>query len=220
MSCLPWFQPQANESSMAIETVLAGTRFIPVLTIERSEDAVPLCRTLLDAGLPVLEVTLRTEAALAAVEAAAKALPRAIVGVGTVLDAADFARARDAGARFAVSPGLNMDLVEAAEAAGMDYLPGIQTSSEAMAAYRQGMRSLKFFPAKAAGGVYGLKQLAPLYPGLKFCPTGGITFEDAPEFLAEANVACIGGGLATPAALVAERNWDAIADLARRAAAL
>ncbi len=205
---------------MAIETVLAATRFIPVLTIERSEDAVPLCETLLAAGLPVLEVTLRTASALAAVEAAAKALPEAIVGVGTVLDTGDFARACDAGARFAVSPGLNMDLVEAASQAGMDYLPGIQTSSEAMAAYRQGMRSLKFFPAKAAGGAYGLKQLAPLYPGLRFCPTGGITFEDAPDFLAETNVACIGGGLATPAGLVADRNWAAIADLARRAAAL
>jgi 2-dehydro-3-deoxyphosphogluconate aldolase/(4S)-4-hydroxy-2-oxoglutarate aldolase len=205
---------------MAIETVLASTRFIPVLTIERTEDAEPLCETLLGAGLPVLEITLRTTAALAAVEAAARALPEAIIGVGTVLDAADFARARDAGARFAVSPGLNMDLVDAAEDAGMDYLPGIQTSSEAMAAYREGMRSLKFFPAKAAGGVYGLKQLAPLYPGLMFCPTGGITFDDAPDFLAEANVACIGGGLATPAQLVADRNWDGIADLARRAAAL
>lgn len=205
---------------MAIETVLASTRFIPVLMIERAEDAVPLCETLVAAGLPVLEITLRTTAALSAVEAAAKALPEAIVGVGTVLEAADFARARDAGARFAVSPGLNMDLVDAAEDAGMDYLPGIQTSSEAMAAYREGMRSLKFFPAKAAGGVYGLKQLAPLYPGLMFCPTGGITFDDAPDFLAEANVACIGGGLATPAKLVADRNWDEIAGLARRAAAL
>jgi 2-dehydro-3-deoxyphosphogluconate aldolase / (4S)-4-hydroxy-2-oxoglutarate aldolase len=205
---------------MAIETVLNSTRFIPVLTIDRPEDALPLCTTLVEAGLPVLEITLRTASALGAVEAASKALPDAVIGVGTVLDVADFARARDAGATFAVSPGLNMDLVEAASAAGIDYLPGIQTSSEAMAAYRQGMRSLKFFPAKAAGGTYGLKQLAPLYPGLRYCPTGGITFDDAPDFLAEPNVACIGGALASPVKLVAEKNWGAIAALAQRAAAL
>ena len=205
---------------MAIETVLSRTRFIPVLTIDRPEDALPLCTTLVEAGLPVLEITLRTSPALAAVEAAAKALPNAIIGVGTVLDAGDFIRARDAGASFAVSPGLNMDLVEAAAAAGIDYLPGIQTSSEAMTAYRQGMRSLKFFPAKAAGGIHGLKQLAPLYPGLKYCPTGGLTFDDAPEFLAQSNVACIGGGLATPAKLVAGQEWAAIGELAKRAATL
>ena len=205
---------------MAIATVLSRTRFIPVLTIDRLEDAVPLCTTLVEAGLPVLEITLRTAAAFGAVEAAAKALPDAMVGVGTVLNGADFVRARDAGATFAVSPGLNMDLVEAASVAGIDYLPGIQTSSEAMAAYRQGLRCLKFFPVKVAGGTDALKQLAPLYPGLRYCPTGGISFDDAPDFLAEPNVACIGGGLATPARLVAEGNWPAIADLARRAAAL
>jgi 2-dehydro-3-deoxyphosphogluconate aldolase / (4S)-4-hydroxy-2-oxoglutarate aldolase len=214
------FYLQAKESSMTIETVLGATRFIPVLTIDNPEDALPLCETLVGAGLPVLEITLRTAAALGAVEAVAKALPEAIVGVGTVLDGGDFGRARDAGATFAVSPGLNMDLVADAAAAGIDYLPGIQTSSEAMSAYRQGMRSLKFFPAKTAGGVYGLKQLAPLYPGLRFCPTGGITFEDAPEFLAEENCACVGGALASPTNLIAEKNWPAIAALAKRAAAL
>lgn len=205
---------------MAIETVLNSTRFIPVLTIDRLEDALPLCTTLVEAGLPVLEITLRTAAALGAVEAAAKAFPNAIVGVGTVLDPTDFARARDAGATFTVSPGLNIDLMEAAEVAGIDYLPGIQTSSEAMIAYRRGIRSLKFFPAKAMGGTYGLKQLAPLYPGLRFCPTGGLTFDDAPAFLAEPNVACFGGGLASPANLVEGRNWTAISALAKRAAAL
>jgi 2-dehydro-3-deoxyphosphogluconate aldolase / (4S)-4-hydroxy-2-oxoglutarate aldolase len=205
---------------MAIETVLSRTRFIPVLTIDRSADAVPLCTTLVEAGLPVLEITLRTVAALDAVEAASKALPEAMIGVGTVLDGADFARARDAGASFAVSPGLNLDLVDAASAADLDYLPGIQTSSEAMTAYRRGLRSLKFFPVKVAGGTGALRQLAPLFPGLRYCPTGGITFDDAPEFLAEPNVACIGGALATPANLVAEKNWNAIAKLARRAATL
>jgi 2-dehydro-3-deoxyphosphogluconate aldolase/(4S)-4-hydroxy-2-oxoglutarate aldolase len=205
---------------MAIENVLAASRFIPVLTIERPEDAIPLCTTLFEAGLPVLEITLRTASALAAVEAAASVLPDAIIGVGTVLDPADFAPALDAGAVFAVSPGLNMDLVETAEDFGIDYLPGIQTSSEAMAAWREGLRCLKFFPAKVAGGTHCLKQLAPLYPGLKFCPTGGITFEEAPAFLAEPNVACIGGSLATPAKLVEARDWKGIGEMARKVAAL
>jgi len=205
---------------MAIEAVLRGTRMIPVLTIDHPEDAVPLCSALAEGGLPVLEITLRTSAALGAVEAAAKALPEATIGVGTLLDAADFARARDAGASFAVSPGLSLELVDAASDAGIDYLPGIQTSSEAMNGYRAGLRALKFFPAKAAGGTYGLKQLAPLYPGLMFCPTGGIGFDDAPDYLAQPNVACIGGSFASPSDLVAARDWPAITALARKAAAL
>ena len=209
-----------KESAMAIETVLRSTRMIPVLTIERMEDAVPLCSALAEGGLPVLEITLRTGPALAAVEAVATALPESTIGVGTLLDAADFARSRDAGAGFAVSPGLSMDLVAAAGADGIAYLPGIQTSSEAMNAYRAGLRALKFFPAKAAGGTYGLKQLAPLYPGLMFCPTGGIGFADAPDYLAQPNVACVGGSFASPGDLVAARDWSAITALARKAAAL
>ncbi len=171
-------------------------------------------------GLLVLEITLRTASALAAVEAVAKALPEAIVGVGTLLESADFARARDAGAVFAVSPGLNMDLVDQAASAELAYLPGIQTSSEAMTAYRAGLRCLKFFPARAGGGIYGLQQLAPLYPGLRFCPTGGIGFDDAPDYLAEPNVACVGGSFASPRALIESGDWSAIAELAARAAAL
>ena len=205
---------------MAIDAVLRRTRMIPVLTINQVADAVPLCAALVEGGLPVLEITLRTASALAAVEAVAKALPEASVGIGTLLDGADFARARDAGACFAVSPGLNMDLVADARSVGIDYLPGIQTSSEAMTAYRAGLRSLKFFPAKAAGGTQGLGQLAPLYPGLMFCPTGGIGFNDAPDYLAQANVACIGGSFASPSDLVAAGDWTAITKLARQAAAL
>lgn len=205
---------------MAIDAILQRSRMIPVLTINRLEDAVPLCEALAEGGLPVLEITLRTAPALAAVEAAAKALPEVHIGVGTLLDSGDLSRARDAGARFAVSPGLNMDLVEAARATGLDYLPGIQTSSEAMTAYRAGLRSLKFFPAKAAGGTFALQQLAPLYPGILYCPTGGIGFDDAPDYLALGNVACIGGSFASPADLVAAGDWPAITKLARRAAAL
>ncbi|MBM86063.1 MAG: keto-deoxy-phosphogluconate aldolase [Rhodospirillaceae bacterium] len=205
---------------MAIENVLKLARVIPVLTIEDVEDAVPLCSALAEGGLPVLEITLRTPAAIPSVEMAVKALPDATIGVGTLLDETDFAKARDAGAKFAVSPGLNMDLVAASVVEEIDYLPGIQTSSEAMSAYRSGLRALKFFPAKAAGGTYGLAQLAPLYPGLVFCPTGGISLDEAPAYLDQPNVACVGGSFASPNDLVTARDWTAITELARHAAAL
>ena len=126
----------------------------------------------------------------------------------------------DSGACFAVSPGLNMDLVEQAQKDNLAYLPGIQTSSEAMTAYRYGLRALKFFPAKAAGGIYGLKQLQPLYPDLEFCPTGGIDFSDAPEYLRERNVACVGGSFASPSDLIEQRDWKEITRLAKMAASL
>ena len=205
---------------MAIEDILNLARVIPVLTIDHAEDAVPLCSALAEGGLPVLEIALRTPVALPAVEMAAKALPDTTIGVGTLLDDADFARARDAGALFAVSPGLSMDLVAASVVDEIDYLPGVQTSSEAMSAYRSGIRALKFFPAKAGGGTYGLAQLAPLYPGLVFCPAGGISIDDAPDYLNQPNVACVGGSFASPNDLIGARNWTAITELARRAAAL
>jgi 2-dehydro-3-deoxyphosphogluconate aldolase/(4S)-4-hydroxy-2-oxoglutarate aldolase len=149
-----------------------------------------------------------------------KELPEINVGVGTLLDPMDFSRAKNSGACFAVSPGLNMDLVEQAQKDNLAYLPGIQTSSEAMTAYRHGLRALKFFPAKAAGGIYGLKQLQPLYPDLEFCPTGGIDFSDAPEYLRERNVACVGGSFASPSDLIEQQDWKEITRLAKMAASL
>ena len=181
---------------MQIKELLSTTPMIPVLTMNNLDDTLPLCTALMAGGLSVIEITLRTKPALKAVEIISKELPEISVGVGTLLDPVDLIRAKNSGACFAVSPGLNMDLVEQAQKDNLAYLPGIQTSSEAMTAYRYGLRTLKFFPAKAAGGIYGLKQLQPVYPALEFCPTGGIDFSDAPKYLREKNVVCVGGSFA------------------------
>ena len=205
---------------MHIKELLSTTRMIPVLTINNLNDTLPLCAALMAGGLSVIEITLRTKTALNAVEMISKELPEISVGVGTLLDPMDLIRAKNSGACFAVSPGLNMDLVEQAQKDNLAYLPGIQTSSEAMMAYRYGLRVLKFFPAKAAGGIYGLKQFQPVYPDLDFCPTGGIDFSDAPEYLRERNVLCVGGSFASPSDLIEQRNWKEITRLATMAASL
>ena len=205
---------------MHIKELLSTTRMIPVLTINNLNDTLPLCAALMAGGLSVIEITLRTKTALNAVEMISKELPEISVGVGTLLDPMDLIRAKNSGACFAVSPGLNMDLVEQAKKDNLAYLPGIQTSSEAMMAYRYGLRALKFFPAKAAGGIYGLKQFQPVYPDLNFCPTGGIDFSDAPEYLRERNVLCVGGSFASPSDLIEQRNWKEITRLATMAASL
>ena len=205
---------------MQIKELLSTTRIIPVLTINNLNDTLPLCAALMAGGLSVIEITLRTKPALNAVEMISKELPEISVGVGTLLDPMDLIRAKNSGACFAVSPGLNMDLVEQAQKDNLAYLPGIQTSSEAMTAYRYGLRALKFFPAKAAGGIYGLKQFQPVYPDLDFCPTGGIGFSDAPEYLRERNVLCVGGSFASPSDLIEQRNWKEITRLATMAASL
>ena len=205
---------------MHIKELLSTTRMIPVLTINNLNDTLPLCAALMAGGLSVIEITLRTKTALNAVEIISKELPEISVGVGTILDPMDLIRAKNSGACFAVSPGLNMDLVEQAQKDNLAYLPGIQTSSEAMTAYRYGLRALKFFPAKAAGGIYGLKQFQPVYPDLDFCPTGGIDFSDAPDYLRERNVLCVGGSFASPSDLIEQRNWKEITRLATMAASL
>ncbi len=205
---------------MSIDEILNQNRIIPVLTIHQLGDAIPLCSALLDGGLTVLEITLRTPTALDAIEQIKGRFPEACLGVGTLLESSDFDRALNAGASFAVSPGLNMDLVKDANKAGISYLPGVQTNSEAMTAYRAGLRFLKFFPAKSAGGSDMLKQFYPLYPELMFCPTGGVKFHDAASYLSEPNVICIGGSFASPSEFVKNRDWQGISQLARQAAAL
>ena len=205
---------------MQIKELLSTTPMIPVLTMNNLDDTLPLCTALMAGGLSVIEITLRTKPALKAVEIISKELPEISVGVGTLLDPVDLIRAKNSGACFAVSPGLNMDLVEQAQKDNLAYLPGIQTSSEAMTAYRYGLRTLKFFPAKAAGGIYGLKQLQPVYPDLEFCPTGGIDFSDAPKYLREKNVVCVGGSFASPPDLIEQENWKEITRLATMAASL
>ena len=205
---------------MNIRQVMALAPVIPVVTVDGVDQAVGLARALAAGGLPVIEITLRTPSAMEAVAAVAAQVPEAVVGAGTVLDVADVARVKAAGAAFAVSPGLDLELVAAARAAGLPYLPGIQTSSEAMAARKAGLDALKFFPAKAAGGTYALQRLSPVYPTLLFCPSGGIVSDDAPAYLALANVACVGGSFPAPGDRVAAGDWAAVTALARRAAGL
>ena len=200
---------------MSIREVIQGSTAIPVLTITEVSVGVELCRALHAGGLKVLEVTLRTPQALDAVSAVAKALPDAIVGVGTLTRPEEFQRSRDAGARFAVSPGLTHRLAIAATESRLPYLPSAITPSEVMAAREWGFSTLKFFPCKAAGGGAALKNLAPVFPDVAFCPTGGLTAEDFRDYLALANVVCVGGTWMMPAKLVDARDWKGIEAIAR-----
>jgi 2-dehydro-3-deoxyphosphogluconate aldolase/(4S)-4-hydroxy-2-oxoglutarate aldolase len=193
---------------------------IPVLTLEGPADGVPVARALVAGGLPVLEVTLRTPGALEAVRAIAAEVPGAVVGVGTVVETAQFAAARQAGARFAVSPGHTDRLLRAAAEAGLPFLPGMATASEAMTLAERGYRCLKFFPAESSGGAGFLRALQAPLPTLRFCPTGGIDAQRAVEYLALPNVPCVGGSWPVPASAVAAADWRRIEDLARAAAAL
>lgn len=205
---------------MDIAEVAARAPVIPVLTIERTADAVPLARALVKGGLPVLEITLRTTVALDALRAIAAEIPEATVGAGTLLEPRQFDEVRKAGARFAVSPGCTPQLVAAAKAAGLPFMPGIQTVSEAMRLAEQGFGLMKFFPADGAGGIAWLKAVAAPLAGLRFCPTGGIAAESASHYLAIANVACVGGSWVAPRDAVAAGQWERIERLAAAAAAL
>ncbi len=188
---------------------------IPVIVIQRLQDAVPLAQALVDGGVRVLEVTLRTPVALAAIGAIARAVPQAIVGAGTVRSAADARAAKDAGSAFAVSPGYTTAVAAACRAAALPLLPGVATASEVMAALADGIHFLKFFPASAAGGIAMLKALAGPFPDVFFCPTGGITAETAALFLALPSVKVCGGSWLTPADAVLAGDWARITQLAR-----
>ena len=205
---------------MDISAIANLAPVVPVLTIERLADAVPLARALVKGGLPVLEVTLRTAAALAALAAIAAEVPDAVVGAGTVLQPRQFADVTRAGARFAVSPGCTPTLVTAARAAGLPFLPGIQTVSEAMVLAEQGFGLLKFFPADSAGGLAWLKAVAAPLAGLRFCPTGGVGADTAQSYLSLANVACVGGSWVAPRDAVASGDWRRIERLAAAASQL
>jgi 2-dehydro-3-deoxyphosphogluconate aldolase/(4S)-4-hydroxy-2-oxoglutarate aldolase len=197
-----------------------STSVIPIITLDRVEDAVPVAEALLEGGLGTIEVTLRTPASLAAIAAIAKALPEARVGAGTVLRTADITAARDAGARFLVSPGLTSDLAAAGLASGLPYLPGAVTSSEILAAREMSFTFLKFFPAREAGGPAMLRAYAAVFQGIVFCPTGGVTEENAAEYLALPNVPLVGGTWVANAEAIGSRDWRGIAARAKRAAAL
>ena len=193
---------------------------IPVIVLQRVQDAVPLAEALLAGGVKVLEVTMRTPVALQCIEAIAKAVPEAIVGAGTIRSAADAQVALDAGSRFAVSPGYTSAIGATCQRIGLPLLPGVATASEVMSATADGLHFLKFFPAMQAGGIPMLKALAGPFTDVVFCPTGGISLETAPQFLALPNVKVCGGSWLTPADAVASGDWARITRLAREAQAL
>ena len=204
----------------AIRGILARVPVVPVLVIEEIEHAAPLARALCAGGLTVLEITLRTPVALAAIEAMRAAEPTAIVGAGTLTRPAEMAQARAAGAQFGVTPGLTRELAAAASAAALPLLPGIMTPTELVAAREAGYDTLKFFPAQQAGGIAMLQAFAGPFAEARFCPTGGITRENAPSYLELGNVLCVGGSWPAPAVLVRRGDWAGIEKLAREASSL
>jgi len=203
-----------------LDQILRTAPVMPVMVIEHLSDAVPLARALVDSGLCVLEITLRTACAIDAIREIRQALPQAIVGAGTVLNENDIQRCLDAGAEFLVSPGATDNLLQAAKQFRANLLPGVATVSEAMRAAELGFEHLKLFPAEAVGGVALLKSIAGPLPHMKFCPTGGISVNNAASYLALDNVLCIGGSWMAGKELVNTQQWDRIAELARAAAAL
>lgn len=192
---------------------------IPVLVVKDASTAFPLAQALVSGGLPVLEVTLRTESALEVIREMAK-VEGGIVGAGTVLTRADAEAAKEAGAKFAVSPGATDALLTACEELDLPILPGAATASEAMALLERGYTVQKFFPAEASGGAAALKAIGAPLPQIVFCPTGGIGPHNVQDYLSLSNTRCVGGSWVAPADLVAQRDWTAIQDLARTAAAL
>ena len=193
---------------------------IPVIVINKVEDAVPMAEALLEGGIKVLEVTLRTSFALPAMEAIAKSVPDAIVGAGTVRSIKDAQACKDVGCQFAVSPGYTSELGQAAREMGLPLLPGVSTGSEIMMANADDYYFLKLFPAVAVGGINLLKGFSGPFGDVKFCPTGGVTVESAPQFLALPNVVVCGGTWLTPADAVAAKNWSHITKLAKEASAI
>ncbi|WP_350333652.1 bifunctional 4-hydroxy-2-oxoglutarate aldolase/2-dehydro-3-deoxy-phosphogluconate aldolase [Coralliovum pocilloporae] len=207
------------KSMVALDDFCSRAPIIPVLSVERASDAVPLAKALIAGGLPVLEVTLRTDAALDVIRAMAR-VNGGVVGAGTVLTSSQAEEVKKAGARFCVSPGATEALLDACEMLELPLLAGAATASEVMRLMERGYRYAKFFPAEAAGGIPMLKSLNGPLPDMRFCPTGGLTPDNAADYLSLPNVVCAGGSWVAPAALVRQGGWSEIEALARQAAAL
>ncbi len=197
-------------------SLLSNSPVVPVITIEDLESAVPLARALVAGGLSVLEITLRTPCAMAAIERICDQVPEAVAGAGTVTRAEDFSLLKDLGAQFAISPGATPALYEAAADSGLPFLPGIASASELMQGLERGYDCFKFFPANAIGGVVALRALYGPFPNARFCPTGGITEETLSDYLSLPNVVAAGGSWFAPAADVAAGRWELITERARR----
>ncbi|MDB5971799.1 MAG: keto-deoxy-phosphogluconate aldolase [Hydrocarboniphaga sp.] len=205
---------------MKIDDILALGPVIPVIVIKQLEHAVPLARALVGGGIRVLEVTLRTPAALAAIRAIGEQVPDAVVGVGTITRVQDLKDSLAAGAKFGVSPGVTPALLEAIRDSGMPFLPGAMTPSDVMLRRDAGFTAMKLFPAQQAGGIGMLKALGSVFADVRFCPTGGIDAATAPQFLALPNVACVGGSWLAPPDLVEQGRWSEITALAKAAVQL
>ncbi|VAW41892.1 4-hydroxy-2-oxoglutarate aldolase @ 2-dehydro-3-deoxyphosphogluconate aldolase [hydrothermal vent metagenome] len=205
-----------NWQTSPLEILKAGP-VIPVIVIKDIEQAVPLAGALLKGGIKVLEITLRSKAALEAIRRISREVPEAIVGAGTVTSGADLEAVREAGAVFAVSPGLTPALLTAGAQGSIAMIPGISTASELMLGMEMGYTAFKFFPAEAAGGVRMLHSIAGPFPHLTFCPTGGISPVNYQKYLALENVACVGGSWLVPAAAMERRDWQRVTDLTREA---
>jgi 2-dehydro-3-deoxyphosphogluconate aldolase/(4S)-4-hydroxy-2-oxoglutarate aldolase len=209
-----------SDLNRALADTLYRAAVVPVLTLETAEDGVEIARALARGGLDLIEVTLRTAAALEAIRAIRREVPSVRVGAGTVLSPEQAHAAIEAGARFIVSPGMTPRLIEAAQGWSVPFLPGAVTASEAMALFDLGYQCLKFFPAEAAGGVRALKALAAPLAGITFCPTGGVGPDNAPDYLRLDNVVAVGGSWVAPQRAVAGQDWPALTRLAEQAAAL
>ncbi len=203
-----------------IRTIMQVAPVIPVVTIERVEDAEPLARALEAGGLPIIEITLRTAAALPAIKAIKAAAPAVHVGAGTIWTGQDLRASIEAGATFGVSPGATPSLLDAVQQAGLPFLPGCQTPSDVADRVERGFDAVKFFPAGPAGGVSALKALSAVFPAIQFCPTGGVSADSASDYLALPNVPVVGGSWLTPGKLIDAGAWDEIEALAASAAAL
>jgi 2-dehydro-3-deoxyphosphogluconate aldolase/(4S)-4-hydroxy-2-oxoglutarate aldolase len=208
------------KKQQGLEKILSSAPVVPVMVIERLTDAVPLARALVDGGLPVLEITLRTAAALDCIRAIIAEVEGAIVGAGTVLTPRHFEQTQDLACAFAVSPGSSPALLSAAAQGTMPLLPGGVTATECQSLLEQGYSLQKFFPAEPAGGIAYLSSLAQPLPDIRFCPTGGITVQSAPNYLKLANVVTVGGSWMAPKKLIEAGDWAGIEKLAREAAAL
>ena len=200
--------------------LLSGHRLVAVITLESSDDAVPLAKALVAGGLCALEVTLRTDAAVEGVSNIIREVPEAIVGTGTVCTIQQVALSEDLGCSYMVSPGATNELLEAGQRASIPLLPGVSTVSEMMNGMQFGYRDFKFFPAGACGGVTFLKSLQGPFPAVQFCPTGGVGVHNIGEYLALPNVLAVGGSWIAPVGLIRDKRWDEIENLARDAVAL
>lgn len=202
------------------DALLDTVPVVPVVVIDDLDHAVPVARALVAGGLPVIELTLRTPVALEAIRAIADEVPEILVGAGTIVTPGQAKEALDAGARFLVSPGATPSLLDAMAATGLPFLPGTATVSEVLAVLEAGFTAMKFFPAEASGGAAFLKSISTVVPAARFCPTGGITYATAPDYLALPNVGCVGGSWLTPADALTAHDWALVRERAALAATL